>query len=683
MTSRLERVVRTVAGGGVMAVLALAAPARALAARRPSRCRRAAVSRARSTWKRAGDQGAGHPRPEEGHVRRARQGDGRAGLQEDARDDGRNDAAERDGRGRHSDGRHGVLKATGGTAAEKQTGEVSMIKEGGAWKVQKESWKNCDVTRRAECGTSGPANAHPECGQCASTLQFGTPVPCRPVRVPVHSAVKRLPHAARTSSGRRTTSTGAHSSNASGAACLARAPDDRRPRRVLVSWRGRHRARRTGAAPRAASSRRRTRRRGPRVAERTAPSSTTSRSSLPTARCSVAGASRGPAARGARSCSHGLGDTRASQLPLAGLLLDDGYRVMAPTGARTERAAADGRLRAARTGRPGRLDGVDRDRRPDECVFAAGTSMGAAIALQALGVGTSARSSPRRRTRRSAAPRGRGSAASSACRRSWAGCQAVRGSGDRLRAGAVRVDLRGADPIAGVARTRVPVLVIEDADDDRVPPGDAARLARANPRHVTLWRVPGRVMRARGRRRPPSTAPGTGPSWPRTSRISRPMRPGGSSSSWSSPSPPAAQADDTLYRLPLGDPARKGRELPVAVDTILDTASGATLTPEELAARLHDTHLLLVGESHTSVEFHRVQLQVVRALHRAGRRVLIGLEMYPYTGAGLARRMARGHVDRAGIRGSITLVPSTGAITGTTTGTSSGSRATPGSACSR
>jgi uncharacterized iron-regulated protein len=92
-----------------------------------------------------------------------------------------------------------------------------------------------------------------------------------------------------------------------------------------------------------------------------------------------------------------------------------------------------------------------------------------------------------------------------------------------------------------------------------------------------------------------------------------------------------ALADDTLYRLPIGDPARKTRELPVAVDTLVETSSGATITPEELPAKLKGTHLLLVGESHTSVEFHRVQLQVIKALHAAGRRVLVGLEMYPYT----------------------------------------------------
>jgi hypothetical protein len=37
----------------------------------------------------------------------------------------------------------------------------------------------------------------------------------------------------------------------------------------------------------------------------------------------------------------------------------------------------------------------------------------------------------------------------------------------------------------------VPVLVIEDGDDDRMPAGDAARLAAANPRLVAVWHVAG------------------------------------------------------------------------------------------------------------------------------------------------------------------------------------------------
>ena len=88
-------------------------------------------------------------------------------------------------------------------------------------------------------------------------------------------------------------------------------------------------------------------------------------------------------------------------------------------------------------------------------------------------------------------------------------------------------------------------------------------------------------------------------------------------------------ADERALNLPIGDPARSGREVALTLDGITDTARGDTLTPPELAARLDGVKLVFVAESHTDMEFHRVQLRVVEELHKRGRQVLIGLEMYP------------------------------------------------------
>jgi len=92
---------------------------------------------------------------------------------------------------------------------------------------------------------------------------------------------------------------------------------------------------------------------------------------------------------------------------------------------------------------------------------------------------------------------------------------------------------------------------------------------------------------------------------------------------------PALRADDRALNLAIGDPARKDREAALVVDGITDAARGDTLTPPELAARLDGVRLLFVGESHTDVEFHRVQLRVLQELQKRGRQVLVGLEMYP------------------------------------------------------
>jgi uncharacterized iron-regulated protein len=90
----------------------------------------------------------------------------------------------------------------------------------------------------------------------------------------------------------------------------------------------------------------------------------------------------------------------------------------------------------------------------------------------------------------------------------------------------------------------------------------------------------------------------------------------------------ASKADERALNLPIGDPARKGREMPLVLDGITEATTGALLTPSELAERLDGVRVLFVGESHADMEFHRVQLRVIQELHRRGRAVIVALEMY-------------------------------------------------------
>jgi uncharacterized iron-regulated protein len=92
-----------------------------------------------------------------------------------------------------------------------------------------------------------------------------------------------------------------------------------------------------------------------------------------------------------------------------------------------------------------------------------------------------------------------------------------------------------------------------------------------------------------------------------------------------------AQSKQKIFHLAIGDAERRTRDARVVLDGITDSATGEVLAANQLAARLRDTRLLLIGESHTTADFHRVQLRVIRALQESGRRVVIGLEMFPYT----------------------------------------------------
>ena len=94
---------------------------------------------------------------------------------------------------------------------------------------------------------------------------------------------------------------------------------------------------------------------------------------------------------------------------------------------------------------------------------------------------------------------------------------------------------------------------------------------------------------------------------------------------------PTLQAEDRSLHLAIGDPVRKDKEVALVLDGVADTRKGDVVTPAEMVKRLAGARLVLVGESHTDMEFHRAQLRVVEELVRAGRPVFLGLEMYPYT----------------------------------------------------
>lgn len=97
--------------------------------------------------------------------------------------------------------------------------------------------------------------------------------------------------------------------------------------------------------------------------------------------------------------------------------------------------------------------------------------------------------------------------------------------------------------------------------------------------------------------------------------------------------------------LSLGDPTRRERRLTPTLDGITDTESGQILSSSEWAERMRSVQVLFIGEEHTNDEFHRVQWQAIRALHAAGRRVHIGLEMFPWGPSKALDRWVAGELD--------------------------------------
>lgn len=108
----------------------------------------------------------------------------------------------------------------------------------------------------------------------------------------------------------------------------------------------------------------------------------------------------------------------------------------------------------------------------------------------------------------------------------------------------------------------------------------------------------------------------------------------------------AAQGQTNLLTLDIGDGARRGR-VEIARDAIVDTSSGDTLSVQQLAARVGDSRIVLVGEQHTDAAYHAVQLRVLEALHAAGIPLLIGVEMFPAGRERVLDAWTRGELEEA------------------------------------
>jgi uncharacterized iron-regulated protein len=57
-------------------------------------------------------------------------------------------------------------------------------------------------------------------------------------------------------------------------------------------------------------------------------------------------------------------------------------------------------------------------------------------------------------------------------------------------------------------------------------------------------------------------------------------------------------------------------------------ARGTPIAQSRALKRLGGMRIVLVGEHHDNADHHQAQLQIIRALHQAGRKVAMGLEMF-------------------------------------------------------
>ena len=106
--------------------------------------------------------------------------------------------------------------------------------------------------------------------------------------------------------------------------------------------------------------------------------------------------------------------------------------------------------------------------------------------------------------------------------------------------------------------------------------------------------------------------------------------------------PAAGLAQESSWKLKIGDPARRDREATIVLDGITDTTAGKTLTTGELAARLDGVRVVFIGESHTDIDVPPRAARSHPRTARAARSRCIGPRDVPLHRAGVARQWNSG-----------------------------------------
>ena len=75
----------------------------------------------------------------------------------------------------------------------------------------------------------------------------------------------------------------------------------------------------------------------------------------------------------------------------------------------------------------------------------------------------------------------------------------------------------------------------------------------------------------------------------------------------------------------------EGHEKSLAPGQIVDTASSQVITFDQLIRELDKARVIYIGERHTSIEHHRIQLKIIRTLSEQGKQISVGMEMFDHT----------------------------------------------------
>ena len=92
--------------------------------------------------------------------------------------------------------------------------------------------------------------------------------------------------------------------------------------------------------------------------------------------------------------------------------------------------------------------------------------------------------------------------------------------------------------------------------------------------------------------------------------------------------------------------AAQGNPLQLQVGAVLETATGNVISMDELIGKISKASVVYVGETHTSMEDHRIQLEVLQKLSVEGGCVELGMEMFPATAQPILDRYIEGQMSQ-------------------------------------
>ncbi|MCU0573115.1 MAG: ChaN family lipoprotein [Syntrophobacteraceae bacterium] len=81
------------------------------------------------------------------------------------------------------------------------------------------------------------------------------------------------------------------------------------------------------------------------------------------------------------------------------------------------------------------------------------------------------------------------------------------------------------------------------------------------------------------------------------------------------------------------------------LDQIVDTRTGTVIPFETLISELSKAQVVYLGETHTSIEDHRIQLKIAEALHGSSPDLMLAMEMFPRESQEILDRYSQGQLS--------------------------------------